>query len=93
MNDPYQVLGVSRNATDEEIKKELDRKLQKIKEKIKFKPQIRITYFIPDLRKDGGKYTTFEGIVNKIDEYNQTIIFQNKKQIKILDIIDIEECQ
>ena len=78
---------------DEEIKKELNRKLQIIKEKIKLKPSVKITYFIPDLRKDGGKYATLKGIVNKIDEFSQNIILQNKQQIKILDIIDIEECQ
>ena len=41
---------------DEEQKLELNFKMQLIQSKIKEQPQIEITYFVPDERKEGGKY-------------------------------------
>ena len=74
---------------DEELKNILDRKIQIISEKLKDKPEITFTYFIQDLTKDGGTYTTVSGIVKKIDNYNQNIILESKLEIPIGDIIDI----
>ena len=76
--------------TDEEIRKVLDRRLQQLKEKIRLNPKIEITYFVPDLRKTGGRYYKKEGIVKKIDEYGKNIVFEDKTIIKIQDIIKIE---
>ena len=41
---------------DDELKLILDGKIQILFEKIKVKPEVTFTYFIPDLRKDGGAY-------------------------------------
>ena len=54
------------------------------------KPKVTFTYFIPDSKKDGGSYVTVAGNVLKIDNFKQTIIFENKKEIPISEIIDIE---
>lgn len=74
---------------DEEVKSILDSKLQIIQDQIKNQPQIIFTYFIPDLKKDGGVYQTVTGYVKKIDTYNQVIFLKDNTQIKIADIIDI----
>lgn len=74
---------------DEELRTILDSKLQIIIENIKFKPEISITYFVPDLKKDGGEYVTVSGIVKKIDMYNQLIYLVNNIQISTNEIIDI----
>lgn len=74
---------------DEELKHILDGKIQILSEQIKNKPEITFTYFIHDLTKDGGTYTTVSGIVKKIDNYNQKIILKSKLEIPIGDIIDI----
>ena len=74
---------------DDELKSILDSKLQIIMEQIKNKPEISITYFIPDLKKDGGSYITVTGIVKKIDLYNQHIYLANNTEIPIKDIINI----
>ena len=76
---------------DEEQKQVLDRKLQLIKQKIHTKPQVTITYFIPDLKKDGGEYVTVTGNIRKIDEFNQLIIMQDETEIYIEDVIEIWE--
>ena len=59
-------------------------------EQQKNKPEISITYFIPDLKKDGGEYITISGIIKKIDTYNKIIILFDNTQIPINDIIDIK---
>ena len=74
---------------DDELKSILDSKLQIIMEQIKNKPEISITYFIPDLKKDGGSYIIVTGIVKKIDLYNQHIYLANNTDIPINDIINI----
>ena len=75
---------------DEETKSKLDTKIQIIKEKLDKRPQIRITYFVPDNKKEGGKYITITNSIQKIDEYNNMILMSNNIKIKIDEIIDIQ---
>ena len=74
---------------NEEQEELLSQKLQEIKEKITQKPQITVTYFIPDTKKAGGEYKTITGNVRKIDEYKNTIILENKLEIPISEITEI----
>lgn len=75
---------------DEEAKSILDTKIQIIKEKIAQQPQIEITYFVPNNKKDGGRYETVNSIIRKIDEYYNKIIMNNGISIDIGEIIDIQ---
>ena len=75
---------------NEEEKTILDNKLQIILNKLKLRPVVTFTYFVKDLKKDGGKYVTVTGIVKKIDEYNSLIILEDNTQVPILDVISIE---
>ena len=43
---------------DDELKEKISNKLNKINEFIKEYPAVEITYFIPDDKKEGGKYVT-----------------------------------
>ncbi len=74
---------------EEEVKEELNRKLQKIKTNIKDKINVNFTYFIKDKTKDGGAYIKTYGVVNKIDEDNRIIILDTKEEIPIDDILEI----
>ena len=74
---------------NEEMKAILDEKLLMIKAQIQSKPSITVTYFVPDSKKDGGKYVSVTGKVIKIDEYKQHIILENKIEIPISEIIEI----
>ena len=74
---------------DETIKVIIDSKLQIIKEHIMQKPLITFMYFVPDLKKDGGKYVTVTGNVKKIDEYRNVLILEDKTEIPISEIIEI----
>ena len=67
----------------------LDEKLQQIKEKLPMNPEITVTYFQPDVRKDGGEYRTISGKVKKMDEYAKSIIMENEIRLPIEDIIEL----
>lgn len=55
----------------------------------KLKENITITYFIPDLKKKGGKYETVSKEIKRIDEVNKTITFIDSEVIEINKVIDI----
>lgn len=75
---------------DEDEKALIDFKLRKIYEKIKEKPLVYITYFLPDKLKDGGKDVELTGRVIKFDIQRKILIFEDKTQISINDIYLIE---
>ena len=64
-------------------------KIQVIQELISNKPELEVTYFIPDKKKDGGRYETILDNINKIDIYKQQMVMQNGAIIDIKEIIDI----
>lgn len=74
---------------NEEEKESLDKKLQDLKSKISTNPQVTITYFVPDIKKSGGKYITKIGDLKKIDEYKKIVILEDKTIIPIKEIIEI----
>ena len=76
---------------NEEEKNILDMKLQMLKEQmhVQIYPEISVIYFVPDSKKDGGKYIKISGTIKKIDEYKQLLILDDKTQIPINEIINI----
>lgn len=74
---------------EEEEKVKLDLKIQVIEECKEAKPEVEITYFVPDQLKSGGKYETINGCIRKIDKQNSKIILENGDKIDIYDILDI----
>ena len=75
---------------DENMKDVLSNKLQIIADRMKENPEIVITYFQSDEKKDGGAYVTAEGIVKKIDGYERIVTMADKTEIPMDDIICIE---
>ena len=63
----------------------LDEKLHQIKEKLIIHPEITVTYFQPDLRKD----VTITSSVKKMDEYTKALIMEDGTRILIEDIIEL----
>jgi len=82
-------LTTERIEINEELQEILDEKLKNIKNKISINPEITVTYFVPDKRKNGGKYITVTGRIIKIDNYKQMIILEKGIYIPISEIIDI----
>lgn len=76
---------------DEELKLQLNNKLQKIIENINTNPKITFTYFIYDNKKEGGKYVNKTGCVKKLDMEKEYIILTDKTKIPIKEIININD--
>ena len=79
--------------TDEKIEQDeeqlniLNNKFAILRANIASQPVVTITYFVKDLRKDGGEYVT---ISKKIDDYQKIIVMQDNIIISIDDIADIK---
>ena len=84
-------LTTKRIELNEEEKNILDMKLQMLKEQmhVQIYPEISVMYFVPDLKKEGGKYIKISGTIKKIDEYKQLLILDDKTQIPISELISI----
>ena len=76
---------------DETEKIRLNETLQKISQNIGDRPQIRVTWFLQDERKQGGAYVSFTGKVKKIDIYREQLLFDDGTAIPIGLIYCIEE--
>ena len=74
----------------DEVIAELNEKLNLIAETIGTQQRVRITYFVPDNKKAGGAYITCSGCVKKFDEYEHTVIMEDKTVIPIEQISDID---
>lgn len=75
---------------DENRKEELDEKLQMAREQLALEPEIAVTYFVPDAKKDGGAYVQTIGIIKKLDDIGQRIIMKDGTVIPICDIYGLE---
>lgn len=62
---------------DESSKESLNEQLRLIQESLDEQPEITVTYFRPDERKNGGAYISITGTVRKIDQYEQAIIMSD----------------
>ena len=64
--------------------------LVRLRESIGDKPQIKVTYFVPDTKKDGGAYVSKAGIVKHIDDYENVLIFTDGEKVAVNSIIKVE---
>jgi hypothetical protein len=75
---------------DESNKLIINEKLQYLKQNIKQKPLIHLTYFKEDDKKIGGESLSVKAKIIKIDEYEKVIILENNIKILFENIIEIE---
>ena len=69
---------------------ELERKLIDLAARISERPEISVTYFVPDARKEGGAYVTRTGTLKRIDELGRELVFADGARIAVGDIISVE---
>jgi len=77
-----------REMSEEEIT-DLNLKLGILKQRQKELPEVKVTYFIPDLKKEGGSYRIKAGKVRTIDGFNNVIVFSDGEKIRISDTYEI----
>ena len=75
---------------DEYEKAALDQRILLLQEHLKELPEVTVTHFVPDERKDGGKYVSITEAVKKIDTYEKQIVLVDKSKIPIENILSIE---
>ena len=78
---------------DKDARAALDLKQQLLLERIKERPEITVTWFQPDAKKDGGRYIVSTGRLKRIHEADQVLILADGLRIPIGDIVELEsEC-
>ena len=75
---------------DENMKDVLSNRLQIIADRIQEHPEIEITYFQPDEKKNGGTCVTVISTVKKIDEYGRMLLMTDGTGISIDVIFSME---
>ena len=76
---------------DDGIKLMLNEKLCLIKNDIKLRPKVTITYFVRDNKKENrGRYKTITGNVKVVDEVYKRIILVDNTIISFDNVIDIK---
>ena len=80
----------SRHELDDTQKEFLNERLRIVQDCIFQNPEISITYFSPDKKKDGGSYVTVSGRAKKIDSYSRLIVLCSGATAPIDEIIAVE---
>ena len=74
---------------DEYEKEKLDEKIRLILEENEIHPEITVTFFVPDEKKDGGAYVTASGHIKRVDEAEHLLILEEGDKIPMEDIYEI----
>ena len=74
---------------DEDTKAERDRRQAVLLEHIAEQPEITVTWFQPDERKDGGTYITTTGRLKKIDKAERMLFLLDGPKIPLDDVAGI----
>jgi len=77
----------------EQEQADLDNILAQLLASLHDKPMVSITHFIPDERKEGGRYVCSQGRLTKWDEIQMMLTLEDGTTIAIRDIIDITYTQ
>ena len=74
----------------EDIRAELDRKQALLLERLAEQPEIIVTWFCPDGRKDGGAYITTKGRLRKIDLSACRMVLTDGTEIALEEVADLQ---
>lgn len=74
----------------DEEKSIISEKLRYISQMKDEMPVVRLEYFVPDERKDGGAYHIWECKVKKIDDFNKCVVLDDGKYILIENIVNLD---
>ena len=75
---------------DESSVAALDAKLRWLGERLSASPEVRVTYFLADERKEGGAYRSVTGRVKKLDALAGTLTLQGGEIIPFADIAALD---
>ena len=75
---------------EEDAIRRLNEKIMMIHENIPNRPEIIITYFLPDDKKEGGSYVTEKRAVKRVDQAHGQLLMVEGEGIPVEDIFQIE---
>ena len=75
---------------DESQRSVLNDKLLILSQNLKEQPEITITFFLSDERKDGGSYHRLTGSIKKLDPFGGKLIFSDGTEIPFSQITDLD---
>ena len=81
---------VPRLELSENSQEEIKRQLDHLEEHIHEQPEVSITYFLADQKKEGGAYVTAAGTIKRLDDVEGILKLEDGTCIKIEDIIKIQ---
>jgi len=73
-----------------DAKAEVDARLSMLRAHLEEGPQVSITYFQPDERKDGGAYVVATGCIKRFDDCGRSIVMLDGGEVPIDDIVGID---
>ena len=79
----------SRREMEQDEINELNRQLQELAEKLSERPKIRVTYFIRDKKKEGGRYSSKIGNARTIDQAENRIVFTDGESVPVKDMYSV----
>ena len=74
---------------DEDTRAELDRRQTVLLEHIAEQPEVTVTWFQPDERKDGGAYVTVSGRLKRIDPVERVMTLRDGTSIPLEDVVEL----
>lgn len=74
---------------DEGVQAELNGQLRVLAGLLDQHPEVTVTWFRPDGKKEGGEYLTATGTVRKIDTYREVLILESGEQISIHNLLSL----
>ena len=80
--EPQRELGESDRET-------LDKKLACLREHLAERPEVTVTYFLKDSKKEGGKYIDISGVIKKMDFYYGLLVMEDGTKIRLEDIYEL----
>ncbi len=74
----------------EDVKQVINERLYMIEQSVSEAPVVTVTYFVPDVSKDGGSYRTVTAAVKKLLPYEKQLILENDLIILFDDISQLD---
>ena len=79
----------SRREMEEDEINELNRQLSELNKRRSERPRIRVTYFIRDRKKEGGRYASKVGNARTIDQAENRIVFTDGESVPVKDMYSV----
>ena len=64
---------------DENAKEKLDWQIHILQTQMAKNPEVEVVYFVPDPRKEGGRYERLKGVLQKVDLYKKEMFFSGNR--------------